>query len=59
MGVVTPHFGRQMHCSYSPFSVSFNKRIKSDFSLKTLIGKTIIAPLREAVEPLNAEATNR
>ena len=29
VGVVTPHFGRQMHCSHFLFfTVSFNKRVK-------------------------------
>ena len=54
MGVVTPHFGRQMHCAHSLFSVSFNKHVKTD----TFIGKPFITPLREAADPLNAEAIN-
>ena len=39
--------------SLFPFSVSFNKRVKTRLSLKTLI-----VHLREAMEPLNAEAIN-
>ena len=35
-----------MHCSHSPFSVAFNKRVKARF----FIGKTLITPLREAVD---------
>ena len=29
VGMVAPHFGRQMHCSRSPFFVPFNKRVKT------------------------------
>ena len=32
VGVVTSHFGRQMHCFYSSFSVSFNKCVKTRLS---------------------------
>ena len=38
-----------------PFSVSFNKRVKTGL---TLVDKTLTSHLREAVEPLNAEAIN-
>ena len=38
-GVVTPHFGRQMHCSHPPFSVSFNKRVK------TILSSVRLSPL--------------
>ena len=50
MGVVTPHFERKMKLLplfIFPFSGSFNERVKN---------KTLIAHLREAVEPLNAES---
>ena len=33
LGVVKPHFGRQVHCSHSPFfSVFFNKHAKTRLS---------------------------
>ena len=51
VGVVTLHFGRQMHCYYTPFHVSFDRRVIT-------IGKTLITPLRETVEPLKAETIN-
>ena len=45
-------------CNHSPsifpFFEPFNKRVKT-----ILIGKFLVAPLRETVEPLNAEAINR
>ena len=53
MGVVTPHFGRQMHCSHSSFSVSFSKRVKTRLS-----SVRPPSPLHEAVEPLNAKDIN-
>ena len=53
VGVVTPHFERQMHYSHSPFSLFFNKRVKTRFSSVRLSSL-----LWEAVEPLNAKAIN-
>ena len=47
VGVVTPHFGRQMQLlplSLFPLSGSFNKRVKNN---------TLVAHLREAVESFN------